>query len=256
MRRTGCRPSRPLSWAGLSEEELAGSDPLQRLDDKGLGRALGFYLLSRLPTKRHPLQWNLNYSEDCRPRWYRQALRNHPQAVADAFVAVHRTRVASKEPPDQHLYDLAKKDEFERVAPLAVPRMFTPFPSCCTAPQVDTLRPVLWAALKYMPGDELGRLVLRRLRRKGMDIAQRVHWLAAGLFVEYEMCLPALLDFVADGTEVKFRHLVHCLVPDRGPPAQSGVANRQLGRSNQGCRRSTVSAMGQCGSHVRSLHGR
>ena len=203
--------------AGLSEEELAGSDPLQRLDDKGLGRALGFYLLSRLPTKRHPLQWNLNYSEDCRPRWYRQALRNHPQAVADAFVAVHRTRVASKEPPDQHLYDLAKKDEFERVAPLAVPRMFTPFPSCCTAPQVDTLRPVLWAALKYMPGDELGRLVLRRLRRKGMDIAQRVHWLAAGLFVEYEMCLPALLDFVADGTEVKFRHLVHCLVPDRDP---------------------------------------
>ena len=79
-----------------------------------------------------------------------QALRSHPQAVADAFVAVHRARVASKEPPDQHLYDLVRRDEFERVAPLAVPRMFTPFPSCCTAPQVDTLRPVLWAALKYM----------------------------------------------------------------------------------------------------------
>ena len=203
--------------AGLSEEELAGSDPLQRLDDNGLGRALGFYLLSRLPTRRHPVLWNLNCSEDCRPRWYRQALQSHPQAVADAFVAVHRARVASKEPPDEHLYDLARRDDVERVAPLAVPRMFTPFPSCCTAPQVDTLRPVLWAALKYMSRGDLGRLVLRRLRRKGMDSAQRIHWLAAGLFVEYETCFPALLDVLTDGTEVNVRHLVHCLVPDRDP---------------------------------------
>ncbi len=206
----------PPFLAGLSEEELAGSDPLQRLDDNGLGRALGFYLLSRLPTRRHPVPWTPN-SEDCRPRWYLQALRSHPQAVADAFVAVHRARVASKEPPDQHLYDLVRRDEFERVAPLAVPRMFTPFPSCCTAPQVDTLRPVLWAALKYMSCDDLGRLVLRRLRRKGMDIAQRIHWLAAGLFVEYETCFPALRDVLTDGTEVNVRQLVHCLVPDRDP---------------------------------------
>ena len=203
--------------AGLSEEELAGSDPLQRLDDKGLGRALGFYLFSRLPTRRHPIPWNLTYAEDCRPRWYRRALRSHPQAVADAFVTVHRARVASKEPPDQHLYDLAKRDDFERVAPLAVSRMFTPFPSSCTAPQVDSLRPVLWTALKYMSSDGLGRLVLRRLRRKGMDIAQRVQWLAVGLFVKYETCFPALLEVLTGGTEGHVRHLVYCLVPDRDP---------------------------------------
>ena len=222
--------------AGLSEEELAGADPLQHLDDKGRGRALGFYLLSRLPTRHHPLQWKLIYSEDCRPGWYRQALRNHAQVVADAFVAVNRARVASKEPPDQHLYDLARGDEYERVAPLAVPRMFTPFPSCCTASQLDTLRPVLWAALKYMPCHELGRLVLRRLGRKGMDIAQRVHWLAVGLVVEYEVCLPALLECVANGTEVRLRHLVHCLVPDRDPLPTKRMAMRRPGRANQGRR--------------------
>ena len=202
--------------AGLSEEELAGADPLQHLDDKGRGRALGFYLLSRLPTRHQPIPRIPNYSEDCRPGWYRQALRNHAQVVADAFVAVNRARVASKEPPDQHLYDLARSDEYDRVAPLAVPKMFTPFPSCCTASQLDTLRPVLWAALKYMPCD-LGGVVLRRLGRKGMDRAQRVHWLSVGLFVEYEVCRPALLELLADGAEGKVRHLVHCLVPDRDP---------------------------------------
>ncbi len=205
--------------AGLAEDEEAGDDPLERLDEDGLRRALGVYLLSGLPTTRHPIPRLLGYSEDARPMWYHRCLEIHPKAVADAFVAVHRTRVRVKELPDQHLYDLSKDEEYAEVARLAVPEMFTPFPSCCTEPQVVSLRLVLWTALKYMPPDDLRRMVRRRLLRKGMDSAQRACWLGAGLFVERDACLPALVDFVSRGRdrEGKAGDLVDFLVPDREP---------------------------------------
>ena len=204
--------------AGLAEEELAGADPLQRFDEEALRRALGFYLLSRLPTRRHPIPELFSHSEDGRPRWFIQALETHPQTVGDSFAAVHRARVRAKELPDQHLFDMAANAEYERVAPLAVPGMFSPFPSSCTEPQIEALRQVLWAALKYMPLDELGRLVRHRLRRRGMDVAQQAHWLGAGLFVKPEVCFPRLFDFVSKGRKTRrIRHLVDFLVQDRQP---------------------------------------
>ena len=110
------------------------------------------------------------------PAWYRRSLEIHPQAVSDALVAVHRARVRAKEMPDQHLYDLSRAEEYAEVARLALPKMFTPFPSCCTEPQVVSLRLVLWTALKYMPADDLRRLLQRRLLRREMDPAQRACW--------------------------------------------------------------------------------
>ena len=205
--------------AGLAEDEEAGVDPLERLDEDGLRRALGFYLLSGLPTTRHPNPRLFSYSEDARPMWYRRSLETRPQAVSDALVAVHRARVRVKELPDQHLYDLSKAEEYAEVARLAVPKMFTPFPSCCTEPQVMSLRLVLWTALKYMPPDDLRRLVRRRLLRKGMDSAQRACWLGAGLFVGREAHLPALVEFVSRGRDREGRagDLVNFLVPERKP---------------------------------------
>ena len=209
---------------GLTEDEVAGTGPLQRLNDEGLGRALGFYLLSRLPTKCRPNPRVFTREEDCRPSWYRQALRDHPQAVADAFVAVHRVRVRAKEPSDQHLYDLARTDEYAAVARLAVPRMFAPFPSRCSAIQLETLRQVLRAALRHMCSTALRELVQTRLARKGMDIGQCTQWLATGALVLPEEWLPKLVVFLSDEEatrsrhlEQRVRHLVNFLVPDREP---------------------------------------
>jgi len=52
-----------------------------------------------------------------------------------------------------------------------------------------------------------------------MDSAQRACWLGAGLFVERESLLPALVDFVSRGrdSEGKAGALVHFLVPKRKP---------------------------------------
>ena len=204
--------------AGLAEDERAGTDPLQRLGEDALRRALGFYLLSRLPTKGHPRPGRASHSEDARPRWVLQALQDHAHTFADVFTAVHRARVRAKEPPDQHLYDMATNTEYGPVAPLAVPRMFSAFASICTEPQIEALGAVLRAALKYMPPDDLARLVRRRLRRKGMDVAQQAHWLSTGLLVEPEVYFPRLFGFVSKGQKARrAHHLVDFLSHYREP---------------------------------------
>ena len=218
------REQRMTSWyalpflAGLTESERAGIDVLAKLDEAGLRRALTFYLFSRLPTTRHTLPGSFSHSEDCRPSWYRRALQVRPDVVADVMVAVHRIRVRGKRPPDQHLYDMTAKDEYARVAPLAVARMFTPFPSrCAGVDQRASLRQVLLAAIRYMPHRKLNELVSKRLARSGMDLAQQGYWLAAGSFVAPEECLPRLIDFLSRDGEKRVLHVVDFLAPSRRP---------------------------------------
>ncbi len=152
-----------------------------------------------------------------RPKWYLHALENHRQTVSDAFVAVTCARVRRKEAPDQHLYDLPWEPEYDGVGPLAVPKMFAPFPIRCTKAQVVSLRLLLWAALKYMPLEDLRELVMRRLGRKGMDHAQRGTWLGAGLFVDREACIPRVVEFVSNGRKTRCWHLLEFLVPYLDP---------------------------------------
>lgn len=202
--------------AGIAEEERVAGDSLDRLGKKGRRRAVGYYLVSRLPSKRHSHE-NLPFvQEDTRPPWYLRALNSYPRAVADALVAVHNARIRTKEPPDQHLWDMVLDPAYRRVTPLAIRRMFSVFPTRCSGPQLESLRLVLWAALgtNGMSADELRNLVRRRLLRSGMDVAQHAQWLCAGLSVAREACLPSMVDFLSVGGDVRVRHVVNFFVSD------------------------------------------
>ena len=214
--------------AGLIEKEGTRVEQFAPQAGEALGRALALYLLSGLHTRPHPLPVSFTHPEvghlrhlrrptQPRPKWYLHALESHPQTVADAFVAVTRTRVRRKEAPDQHLYDLPWEPEYGGVGPLAVPKMLAAFPIPCTKAQVVSLRLLLWAALKYMPPEDLGKLVMQRLGRKGMGHAQRGTWLGAGLFVDREACLPSVVEFVSNGRKTRCRHLLEFLVPYLDP---------------------------------------
>ena len=192
--------------AGLAEGERAGTDPLDRLDAKQLRRALGYYFVSHMPGKHSSLL--AGPRAETRPAWYLEALASRPGAVADALVAVHRARVRAKQSPEPHLWALAFDSAYGRVAALAVSRLFTVFPSRCSGPQCKALRVALWAALatRNMSAAALRKLVLKRLERRGMDVAQRAQWLSAGLFVARQQCLPELTDFLSSGSDVRVRH--------------------------------------------------
>ena len=197
--------------AGMEEEERTGGDALARLGKKARGRALGFYLLTPLPGRQY-VRGQIAV-QNARPEWFVRALAKHPQDVADAVVVVHNARVRAKSPPDQVLYGMLHEAQFDPVRPLAVGRMFTAFPSRCTTSQVDSLRLTLAAALCKggMSTRRLRDLVTRRLQRKGMDVAQRAHWLCTGLYVAMESCLSALVDYLASGGEQRIWQVVRCL---------------------------------------------
>ena len=222
---SGMPPFGAAFRAGLIEKEGTRVEQFAPRSGEALGRALALYLLSGLHTRRYRIPVSFTRSEldhlrrptQPRPKWYLHALENHPQTVADAFVAVNRARILRKEAPDQHLYDLPWQPEYGDVGPLAVPKMLALFPIRCTDTQVASLRLVLWAALKYMPPDDLRELVLERLRRKGMDHAQRGTWLGAGLFVDREALLPGVVEFVSNGRKTRCRHLLEFLVPYLDP---------------------------------------
>ena len=222
---SGSPPFGAAFRAGLIEKEGTRVEQFAPRDEEALGQALALYLLSGLHTRPHRVPVSFTHPEPVhlrrptqpRPKWYLHALESHPQTVADAFVTVNRSRVRGKELPDQHVYDLPWEPEYGDVGPLAVPKMLAPFPIRCTDAQVASLRLVLWAALKYMPPDDLRELVLERLRRKGMDHAQRGAWLGAGLFVGREACLPSVVEFVSNGRKTRCRHLLEFLVPHLDP---------------------------------------
>ena len=225
---SGLPPFGAAFRAGLIEKEGTRVEQFAPRDEESLGRALALYLLSGLHTRPHPIPVSFTHPEvvhlrhlrrpmQPRPKWYLHAIENHPQTVADAFVAVTRARVRRKEQPDQHLYDLPWEPEYGGVGPLAVPKMFAPFPIHCTKAQVVSLRLLLWTALKYMPPEDLRQLVRQRLLRKGMDHAQRGTWLGAGLFVDREACLPSVVEFVSNGRKTRCRHLLEFLVPYLDP---------------------------------------
>ncbi len=198
--------------AGMEEEN---GNVLDRLSEKGRRRAIGFYLVTDIP-RRRDLNNVFILSENDLPSWYKQALTLYPEAVADSLVSVHDACVRAKYSPGQHLFKMVFNEAYAQVAPLAVSRMFSVFPTRCNERQLESLRVVLWSAIlaQGMSAEELQKIVLKRLHRKNMDIAQRAQWLCAGVYAARDRCLPLLVEFLSEGHESRIRRVLGFLVPD------------------------------------------
>ena len=206
--------------AGM-EEEIDGI--IDSLSERGIRRALGFYLvmdqpmLPAIPRGENP--GNLfTFHEKYHPPWYEQALKHYPEAVADSLVAIHNACVRAKLPPSKYLYEMVDNPAYFRVAQLAMSRMFSVFPTRCNKRQLESLHVVLSGAIRArgMSTEELRKLVLKRLQRKDMDIAQRAQWLCAGVYAARDSCLALLEEFLSVGQESRVHRVLSFLVPDGG----------------------------------------
>ena len=196
--------------AGIEEVYKASND-LTYLSETGIRRALGFYLITESPHQAyHSVKDEGDFS-----LWYKQCLLSHPEAVADALVSVHNASVRGKNLPNGHMYKMAFDPAYAHVAKLAVHRMFTVFPSRCSAPQLESLRVVLWSGILNdgISATALQNIISKRLNRKRMDVGQRAQWLGAGLFVDRNIYLPMLIKFLSSGEDVRMHHVIDFLVP-------------------------------------------
>ena len=115
-----------------------------------------------------------------RPRWYLRLLQERPEIVADVQV---RFAVSEFRSDSEHIYklwELAHDRDHAQVARHASLPLLHAFPIRCSLKQVDSLDCLLWAAIQHADRRELQELIGRKLSRKSMNVAQRVHWLAAG----------------------------------------------------------------------------
>ena len=107
------------------------------------------------------------------------------------------------------LHELLSEDH-AAVAHLASIPLLKAFPVRCKSSQLPILRILLGAALLRIEVTQFLELIDRKLDRRSMNVAQRVHWLAAGLSASPTLYLNTLESYVA-GSERRVRYLAEAM---------------------------------------------
>lgn len=217
----------------VEREDVPGIDEILDLKRKGRMHYLGAPFLAGLAAlERTALQDPFQWEEDrvrkavaflycmpqvyCsphgndRPQWYRHLIKTRPKIVAEV-----QTRYAVPEfhSGGEHIHrlsELAHDPSHKEVARHASLPLLRAFPSRCKPTQIRALDDLLWAALQHADRALLKELIKRKTSRKSLNVAQRAHWLAAGLVVSPEVYKDTLQDF-AQASETRAWHLAGLL---------------------------------------------
>ena len=191
--------------AGLDDIERRRPDLLARLDDNQKRKALAF--LYCMPGNRDD-QWYLDWQD------------SDPDLVADALVRCAAQAIRDGEESVPALYELdhlAHTNIRAQIVRSATPALLRVFPLRCNLKQIEALDLLLWAAIRHLDRALLLQLIEKKLSQRSMNVAQRIHWLAAGILVAPAKYLKSLEKSVA-GKEVRIRQLAAFLCAGNGVP--------------------------------------
>lgn len=143
---------------------------------------------------RRMVAFRLTYSADNTPEWFLWLVANRPALVADVLVEYAAPTLRKLEHVDS-LYQLAHDPRYKDVAEIAVPALLDRFPTRVQAARLGYLEYLLKAALRYrMPA--LAGLLVKKTASPGLDVPQKVYWLAAGMLHDPERYEAALWRYV------------------------------------------------------------
>ena len=178
--------------AALAEIERTAPEEICRLTENQMRKALAFHY------------W-LSSSKD--PNWYQRLLNSRPSIVADVLIQSGKSQLRGGNEHISGLFALAHREDHSQVAKHASLPLLYAFPTRCKLKQIQSLDYLLWAALQYADRTSLQELIEKKLSRKSMNNAQRVHWLAAGIIVSPRAYNNLLRDFV-EGHERRTRRVL------------------------------------------------
>jgi len=157
------------------------------IGEKQSRQALAFYYNAQLPKSL----------SDSPPFWYKTLIRTNPKVVSDIFVKSALSRIHNGEESLTDLYNLLPEENVNVTRRVSM-TLLEKFPVRCKSKQIKALRSLLIATI--LRCDEkpfLLKIVRKKLSYRSMNIAQRVHWLTAGLIVSpssfYERSLEKYL---------------------------------------------------------------
>lgn len=179
--------------AGLAEiERTMPEEDSSQWSDSRIRRALAFYHCTP-----HP---------DYQPQWYRQLLAARPKIVAEVQVPFVTSELHRRREVIYKLKELVHEPDHASLARYASLPLLKSFPTRCNLSQIEHLDYLLWAATQHADRASLQELIKKKLSRKSMNDAQRVHWLAAGITISPRTYNDLLRDF-AEGRERRIRSL-------------------------------------------------
>lgn len=155
--------------AGMQELVSERPAAVSLLDDDTAARAAAF---------------NLVHATGGSAEWFTDLVRHRPQVVAEVFERYVAMCIRIKRPGISGLYQLAFDSEFAAVAGRCVPTLLRGFPLRARSEQLAHLDQLLFAGIAHVPGAVLLPIIESKLNANSMHRRQRVHWLAAGLFLD------------------------------------------------------------------------
>ena len=153
--------------AGLEATERRDPGRLETLEEEQWKQALAFYYI--VPTGRLEA-----------PNWYGEIARSRPALTARILVRWAKAEFAKGEANPVHLHSLLRKDHTGVARHAALP-LLSGFSVRSQGSQQQALDLLLWAALAHADRTKFLRIVARKIGSKSMTVAQRPHWVAAGL---------------------------------------------------------------------------
>ena len=175
----------------LQEMECTAPDELGRLDTDLTRRALAFHYCTR------------GLDE---PAWYRSLVESQPALVAELLIRSATPEIRNRREHVAGLSELAYDSGHVQIARMTSLPLLRAFPTRCAARQMTDLCYLLWSAIRCADPAALLDLIADKLSRASMDVAQRAHWLAAGLILSPETYLEPAGEFAAR-RERRIRHL-------------------------------------------------
>ena len=184
--------------AGL--EEIAKTVPLGEMDigEKLLRLALAVhYTVPVRPSARRPAGHQ--------PQWFNWLLPNRPHIVADLLERSVLSKLRKGEDSPVGIHELAHSPDHAGVARIAAVSLLQRFPVRCTSGQLLGLSQLIIAARRHCDPRPLRELIDKKHIHPRMNVAQRVHWLAAGLCIAPETYGDRLETYVgATARRIRF----------------------------------------------------
>lgn len=163
--------------------------------------------IDKLPeeTLRRMLAFRLTDGTGNTPEWFIHLVRQRPALVAEVLSLYAGTTLKAGKDFVDSIYPLEHNTEYREVAILTAPRLLETFPVRARSGQLHHLENLLKTAMRYTP-EQLPRLIGKKLSMKGMDVAQKVYWLATGMLLDPKQYEAALWRHIGK-SEVRANHL-------------------------------------------------
>jgi hypothetical protein len=141
---------------------------LETLSDDLLGKALAFCFTEGASNEA----------------WLKSLCQSRPELVARLYIEYVTTLLAAKSQFINGLHNLLYDQDFRKIAKLTVMPLLNIYPVRGYKNHLNNLEYLLEAAITDVDKVDLLAMVEKKLTCKGMDLAQRICWLATGLVIE------------------------------------------------------------------------